>query len=150
MSNKRVSVTAHLSEGYRIDADIRGHQVAIDQPRSSGGTDTGPTPLELFHFSLAGCIGSIARIAAMQQKINLRAMSITVEGDLNPAGLLGKESPDRTGFQSVQISAAIDADLDEEQKQRFLDEVCSRCPLHDNVHYETRISHHLLETGCTA
>lgn len=150
MSSKRVSVTAKMSDGYRIEADIRGHQMVIDQPKASGGNDSGPTPLELFHFSLAGCIGSIARIAAMQQRIDLRAMSITVEGDLNPAGLLGKESPDRNGFQSLQISATIDADLDEEQKQRFLDEVCARCPLHDNVHYETQISHHLLETGCTA
>lgn len=150
MSDKRISVTANLGSGYAIDADIRGHNLVIDQPRVNGGTDRGPTPLEYFLFSLGGCIGSIARIAAHQQRINLRGMALTVEGTLNSAGLMGKPSEVRTGFQSIQISATIDADLDEEQKQRFLDEVCERCPLHDNVHYETEVVHQLLEAGCTA
>lgn len=149
MAGKRISVVASMGGDYAIKADIRDHRVVVDQPKAGGGTDLGPTPLEYFLFSLAGCVGSIARIAAAQQKIDLRGMQVTVEGDLNPAGLLGKPSEDRVGFQTIQISAEIDADLSEEQKQRFLDEVCARCPLHDNIHYETHVSHHLLETGCT-
>ncbi|MBR9882772.1 MAG: OsmC family protein [Oceanospirillales bacterium] len=148
MAMKSISVTAQLGAAYTIEADIRGHRAIIDQPQSGGGSDLGPSPLELFLFSLAGCIGSIARIAATQQRIALRGMRISVEGDLNPAGLLGKPSEDRVGFQSITIAAEIDADLSDEAKLKFLDEVCARCPLHDNIHYETALSHAMLEADC--
>jgi len=147
-ANKRVAVSAEMNEGFLVSADIRGHQVMIDQPEAARGSDQGPTPLEYFLFSLGGCICTIGRIAAMQQKINLRGMKVSVEGDYNPAGLLGKPSEDRNGFQQIQVSAEIDADMNDEEKQVFLDAVCERCPLHDNIKLETRVTHHLMEPSC--
>jgi len=95
-------------------------------------------------FAIGGCIGTIGRIAAFQQKISMRSMQVTVEGDYNPAGLLGKETDDRVGFTEIRISAEIDADLSDDQKQAFLDEVCRRCPLHDNLSHGTRVVHRLV------
>lgn len=147
---KRISITAEMGSSFAITSDIRGHNVVIDQPKAGGGSDLGPTPLEYFLFSLAGCVASIARIAAAQRKMDLRGMQVVVEGDLNPAGLLGKPSDDRVGFQSIVITAQIDADISDEAKQDFLDEVCGRCPLHDNIHYTTVVAHELMATGCVA
>ncbi len=144
MSSKTISVTANMGQGWAINADIRGHQVVIDQPQASGGTNEGPTPLEFFLFSLAGCIGSIARIAAAQQKIDLKSMEVKVDADLNPMGLMGKPTDDRVGFQQLRVEAQIDADLTDEQKQVFLDEVCDRCPLHDNIKLATEVVHSLV------
>jgi len=149
-SAKRVAVQAEMEQGFLVSADIRGHQMKIDQPQAARGTNQGPTPLEYFLFSLGGCICTIGRIAAMQQKIDLRGMKVNVEGDYNPAGLLGKPSDDRTGFQQVIVSAEIDADLSDDEKQAFLDAVCERCPLHDNIKLETRVTHHLVEPSCVA
>jgi len=149
-ADKRVSVNTQMAEGFAVRADIRGHQVVIDQPEAARGQNQGPTPLEYFLFSLGGCICTIGRIAAMQQKIELRGMKVSVEGDYNPAGLLGKPSDDRTGFQQIQVSAEIDADMTDEEKQVFLDAVCERCPLHDNIKLETRVTHHLVEPSCIA
>ncbi|WP_027855645.1 OsmC family protein [Marinobacterium litorale] len=148
MPSKKISVVADMGAGFAIETDIRGHQLVIDQPKAGGGTDRGPSPLEYFLFSLAGCVASIGRIAASQQKLNLRNMRVTVEGDLNPDGLLGKQTDDRVGFQNIEIIAEIDADLSDEEKQAFLDDICARCPLHDNIHYETRVKHELSATGC--
>ena len=142
MSNlKTIKVTASMGRSAMITADIRGHKVVIDQPHAAGGTDEGPTPLEYFLFSLAGCIESIARIAAMQRKLELRAMEVVVEAQLNPMGLLGKETDDRVGFQTIDVKATMDADLSEAEKVQFLDEVCERCPLHDNIRLNTSVSH---------
>ncbi|MBV0932441.1 OsmC family protein [Marinobacterium weihaiense] len=149
-ANKRVAVNAEMREGFLVSADIRGHQVKIDQPEAAHGQDQGPTPLEYFLFSLSGCICTIGRIAAMQRRIELRGMKVSVEGDFNPAGLLGKPSDDRVGFQNIQVSAEIDADLSDEDKQAFLDDICARCPLHDNIKLETRVTHYLMEPGCIA
>lgn len=141
---KTISVTANMGSSAAVYADIRDHHVVIDQPANAGGTNEGPTPLEYFLFSLAGCIASIARVAAMQQKIELRGMELKVDAALNPAGLLGKETDDRVGFQTISVDASIDADLSEDEKKAFLDAVCDRCPLHDNIKLETRVDHQLV------
>lgn len=143
MANKTISVSASMEKGWAIHSEIREHKVVIDQPQASGGTNEGPTPLEYFLFSIAGCVGSIGRIAAHQKKITLNAMEINVEADLNPMGLMGQETEDRVGFQQIRISAKIDADLSDEEKKAFLDEVCDRCPLHDNTKLETVVLHSL-------
>ncbi len=147
-TDKRVAVQTSMEEGFLVSADIRGHQVKIDQPEAARGTDQGPTPLEYFLFSLGGCICTIGRIAAMQQKINLRSMKVSVEGDYNPAGLLGKPTDDPVGFKQISVAAEIDADMTDEEKQAFLDAVCERCPLHANIKLETQVLHHLMEPSC--
>ena len=142
-AKKTIAVSVLMQAGNQVHADIRGHQVTIDQPVAAGGSDAGPTPLEFFLFSLGGCIASIARLAATQQKIALRSIAVDVTADLNPAGLLGKPSTDRVGFQQLNVTARIDADLTDAEKQVFLDAVCARCPLHDNIQLETAVAHHL-------
>lgn len=139
--NKTVRVDAQMKAGFAVEATLGEHRVIIDQPVAAKGTGLGPTPLEYYLFSIAGCIGTIARIAAFQKKIDLRGLQIQVEGDYNPAGLMGKPSEDRNGFQQIRIFAQIDADLNEEEKQIFLDEVCDRCPLHDNTKLSTEVVH---------
>lgn len=139
--NKRLSIQADMNEGFAVTAQLGEHKVTIDQPVAARGTGLGPTPLEYFLFSIAGCIGTIGRIAAMQQKIELRGMKISVEGDYDPAGLLGKESDVRTGFQQIRIQAEIDADMTDAEKEIFLNDICHRCPLHDNTRLETDVVH---------
>ncbi len=143
MPSKTVAITANMGQGWAVTADIRDHKVVIDQPTAGGGTNEGPTPLEFFLFSLAGCIGTIGRIAAGQQKIELRGMEVRVEADLNPMGLMGKPTEDRAGFQQIRVEAEIDADMTEAEKKAFLDEVCDRCPLHDNIKLATEVVHSL-------
>ena len=48
-------VVSH-EKGRRFAAEVRGHQIASDQPAPAGG-DTAPTPPELFIASLGTCIG---------------------------------------------------------------------------------------------
>lgn len=40
---------------------VRGHRIDVDQPIPDGGSDTGPTPTELFVASLASCVAHYAR-----------------------------------------------------------------------------------------
>ena len=39
----------------------------------------------------------------------------------------------RAGFQSITAKVKIDADLSEEEKKEFLEEVDRRCPVSDNL-----------------
>lgn len=133
MAIKTVKVESTLDSKFKIESDIRGHAITVDQPANAGGGDAGPTPLEYLMVSLAGCIGSIARIVAMQQQLDIRGMKITAEGDLNVDGLLGKPTDDPVGFQEFRILADIDSDMTAEEKDAFIHEVDARCPVSWNL-----------------
>jgi uncharacterized OsmC-like protein len=107
--------------------------VIVDQPANAGGTDAGPTPLDYLLVSVAGCIGTIARIMAMQKRIALRSMKITIEGDINTDGLLGKPTDDPVGYKEIRILADIDSDMTAEEKEAFIHDVDARCPVSFNL-----------------
>ncbi len=135
---KTVSVKSTMAHGFRIDAQIREHAVVIDQ-MPPGGNNEGPTPLELFFFSLAGCIASISRMVAMQKKIDLKGVEIEVSGDVDIDVLLGKHKNARAGFESIEVKVDIDSDMTQEEKEAFLHEVDSRCPVSDNISSPTPV-----------
>jgi len=133
MAKKTVTIESTLNDAFVIESDVRGHRVVIDQPANAGGTDTGVTPLELVLVSLAGCIGTIGRIVAMQQRIALRGMRIKVDGELDIDGLLGKPIDGRIGFEGISVTVEVDADLTDEEKETFIHEVDRRCPVSENL-----------------
>ena len=134
---KQVRVEAHLGERFKIESRIGNHALVVDQPKMGGGDDAGPTPLEYFFLSLAGCIATIGRIAAKQKRINLRGMDVKVEGDLNVEGLMGRNPDGRSGFEGITVTVKMDADLTKEEKEAFLVELDRRCPVSDNIHSVT-------------
>lgn len=140
MPQKTVVVESKLGEQFVIESDVRGHKVVIDQPAHAAGTDAGPTPLELVLVSLAGCIGTIGRIVAMQKRIVLRGMNIKVEAPLNTDGLLGKPIDGRIGFEAITITVDVDADMTDEEKDAFIHEVDRRCPVSENLLNTTPIN----------
>ncbi|MGZ4592410.1 MAG: OsmC family protein [Actinomycetes bacterium] len=46
--------------GDRYVVDVRGHEIIVDQPSDAGGTDVGPTPVELFVAGLTSCVAFYA------------------------------------------------------------------------------------------
>ncbi len=133
MAMKTVKVESTLDSKFKIESDVRGHVITVDQPANAGGTDAGPTPLEYLMVALAGCIGTIGRIVAMQTKREIRGMKITAEGDLNVDGLLGKPTEDPVGFKEFRILVDIDADMTAEEKDAFVHAVDARCPVSWNL-----------------
>lgn len=138
MAEKVVEVTTQMGAGWKVTAQVREHVLVIDQPT---GTNEGANPLETFLFSLGGCISTIAKMVAREEKIALRGINIKVRGSLNTAGLLGQPSDDPVGFKQIDIEADIDADISLEDKLAFLDRVCHRCPVHDNLLNKTLVNH---------
>jgi len=137
--NKTVDVSAKLLDKYKIEMKARSHTAYIDQPPAMGGEDAAPTPLEYLFFALAGCICTIGKIVAAQERIELRGIECSVEGGLNTAVLMGKTEEDRAGFQNLKVVTKIDADMTKEEKEAFLKKVDARCPISDNIFNGTPI-----------
>jgi uncharacterized OsmC-like protein len=137
---KTVSVEAKLDEKFKIDVKAGAHVMVVDQPRAGGGADAGPTPLEYFFASLAGCIGTVARIVANQKRIPLRGIDMKIEGDFDVETLLGKSKENRAGFAGIKVILKIDADMSKAEKESFIHEIESRCPVSDNIACSTPVA----------
>jgi uncharacterized OsmC-like protein len=130
---KTIGIEAKLDEKFKIEVKAGDHIMYVDQTKAGGGTDAGATPLEYFFASLAGCIGTVARIVANQKRIKLNGMDIKVEGAFDLETLLGKSKENRAGFAGIKVTLKIDSDMSKEEKDAFAHEVESRCPVSDNI-----------------
>ncbi len=73
---------AKLLENVRLTADNgRGHSVTCDLSEASGGTNAGPTPLELALMSLAGCGVIIYADVCKNSKIDPGKIEVNVEAE---------------------------------------------------------------------
>lgn len=138
MPEKVIALQTQMAEDWKVTAQVRKHELVIDQP---SGTDAGATPLEMFVFSLGGCISTIAKMVARDKGIIIKRFDINMSAVINTDGLLGKETADPVGFKSIDIQVIIDADLTLVEKQDFLELVCHRCPIHDNLLNPTLVTH---------
>ena len=136
---KTISIAAKLDEKFKIEVKAGDHVMNIDQTKAGGGTDAGATPLEYFFASLAGCVGTIARIIANQKRIQLNGMDIKVEGAYDVETLLGKSKESRAGFNGIKVTLNIDSGMSKEDKEAFVHEIESRCPVSDNIANTTPI-----------
>jgi len=136
-SLKTVKVTATGPEGWVVTTKAGEHTAIIDQPEAMGGTNTGPSPLDYVFVALGGCLVTVAKIVAGQKKIDLRGVEVEVSGDVNLAVLRGQEKDDRAGFQNINITIKVDADMTMEEKKTFIEEVDKRCPVSDNLIHAT-------------
>jgi putative redox protein len=138
-TNKTVKVTATGPEKWVVTTKAGTHVALVDQPEAMGGEDKGPSPLDYLFVSLAGCLITIGKIVAGQNKINLRGMEVEISGELNLEVLRGQEKNERSGFKNIVADVKIDADLSDEEKKAFLEEVDRRCPISDNILYTTPV-----------
>ena|ERR1019366_3685729 len=140
MPAKKVQIEIKQGAGFRTECRAGKHTLIIDQPTAAGGTDAGPTPLDYQLIALGGCIAAIGRIVANQRRLAIRGYEVTVEGDLDTDGLLGKPSPSRVGYSAITVRVKIDADLTPAEKERLLHEIDARCPVSDNVKNTTPVN----------
>jgi ribosomal protein S12 methylthiotransferase accessory factor len=76
MATTTTEMTVTLPGGKRVDTQIGKHVIRTDQPASSGGEDSAPTPFDLFLASLGTCAGIF--VAGFCQKRGLPAEGIRI------------------------------------------------------------------------
>ncbi len=144
MAISTLKVTGKIQEGFRTEIGC-SHNFVVDQPKAMGGNDEGCNPMELFLASLPACICAIGRIISNQQRLNVRGIDATIEGDIDKDFLMGKTEDGRAGFIEIRANVAVDADMSMEEKEKFVEEIEKRCPIADNISKESTIKTRVLE-----
>ena len=135
-----MQVEVKQGTGFKTECRAGGHLIVIDQPLAAGGSNEGPTPLDVQLMALGACIAAIGRIIALQQRLPVRGFNIFVEGELDTDRALGKSAGKRAGFSAIVARVKLDADLPPSEQEKLLREIEARCPVSDNLKNGTSVN----------
>lgn len=124
------AASSALEEGYRAAVNIREFALTADEPPSIGGTDAGPTPVELVLAGLGACQEIVYATYARVLGIPLDGVSVSAEGRLDLRGFYGVADV-TAGFQDVSFSVEIQSPAPAEEIARLVEAVNAHCPVLD-------------------
>lgn len=117
----------------------RNFNMVIDEPPMLGGEDHGANPVEYLLGALSGCLNVVGHLVAKEMGFDFKGLEIDIQGALNPAKFMGKETVERTGFQSIAVKIKPDTTAPAEVLEKWVEEIEKRCPVSDNIQNETPV-----------
>lgn len=133
------AVDTELLDGYDTAVAIRQFSLRADEPASIGGTDRGPTPVELVLAGLGSCQEIVYATYARILGIPLDAVTVHAEGRLDMRGFYGvAEVP--VGFQDVTYAVEITSSASTEDISRLIAAVDAHCPVLEILQKPLRVS----------
>jgi len=142
-----MSVPSQLTEGVRCEAPIRQHPLTVDEPAVLGGTDTGPSPVELILASLGTCQAITYRVWAAQLGIALDDVRVEAEGDIDLRRFFGLDENVRPGFGQIRLRVILEGPESPERYQELAEAVDRHCPVLDLVRDPVPVERTLVTPG---
>jgi putative redox protein len=129
---KDVKVT--LAEGLRCTLEVRDHDLVADEPTDKGGSDEGPTPMELMLLGLGSCTAMTLRMYANHKSLPLESVEVSLEHAwVTPEEWEDwPEGDERKRLPRIRRKIEVTGDLTEEQRERLL-YIAGRCPVHRTI-----------------
>jgi len=115
--------------GFRSEATIREFApIASDEPGTLGGTDSGPNPVEQILAAYGNCLAVGYAANATVAGIEIKDLSIELEGDLDLHTFLGLKEGN-AGYDNITVKVNIDTDASPEALQELHDKVSNTSPV---------------------
>lgn len=115
-----ISIIRDKTGAMRHHVHIGDHVIAVDEPASNGGEDSGPDPHDLYDSALGACKALTVLWYAKRKGIPLEDIQIDVERD---------SSQERAGTYRLDTKLTLGGDLSDAQRQELLN-VAGKCPVH--------------------
>ena len=116
-------ITVRHVDGDRFEISSRGHLIKVDQPMTEGGTDTAPTPTELFVASLASCISFYAHRYLTRHDLSSDGLCVS-------AAYTMASRPTRV--EEIAVGIELADDLPDDRWEALL-AVASHCTVHNTL-----------------
>ena len=101
--------------GFSCESRIRDHVVQLDEPEALGGTNLAPNMVEAVLAAYGSCLTVGYTLNAAIRGIEVRSLTVDVEGHIDLAGFFGLSKDVPAGFSSITTTVHLDADASAEQ-----------------------------------
>jgi len=118
--------------GLAVCAQAREFEIAIDEPKSIGGTNTGMTPAELVLSALGACQTIVALAFAKRWGIAIQEYRVEVEGDIDTDGYKGL-SDVRSGYLEIRYRVYVKSEAPQDRVREYVRFVERICPVGDTI-----------------
>lgn len=145
MTDLNFKVEGEAQTAARFNAKTRQFSLVIDEPPALGGDDLGASPVEYMLAAYAGCINVVAHLTAQELGIRVRKLRISINGNINPARLLGQSDAERAGFKEINVIFYPDVDSSPELTEKWIKAIKNRCPINDNLAYPTPLNFNFIQ-----
>ena len=144
MSTKTITVSggSNYNEQFIVNAD--NYEIKIGANANHPNLNA-PSPIEYILAGYAGCINAVGTLVASELNLDLKSLKIAIKGEINVDKFLGKPTLERAGFNKIEVFINADSDASPKEIQNWLTVLESRCPVGDNLKYETPVFLNLVE-----
>ncbi len=115
--------------GFSCESRIRDHVVTLDEPEALGGTNTAPNMVEAVLAAYGSCLTVGYTLNAAIRGIEVRSLTVDVEGHIDLAGFFGLSSDVPAGFSGITATVRLDADAPAEQLDELHRHVLATSPV---------------------
>lgn len=132
------AASSTLEDEYRTSVQIRDFRLDVDEPPLIGGTDAGPTPVELVLAALGTCQEIVYATYARVLDIPLDGVTVNAEGRVDLRGFFGVADVP-AGFQDVRFTVDIASSASSADVARLVEAVNAHCPVLDILTQPVRV-----------
>lgn len=134
-----MAISATSGDNYQVQVIAGEHSFTIDEPKSVGGDNAGPSPYDVLLSALAACKIVTVQMYARRKNWPLDLVEVELSTHKEHAKDCEEcESDPNARIDIVDVQIRFTGDLDEEQLAR-LTEISERCPVHRTLTSKTII-----------
>ena len=122
-------VSVRSEQGYRTAIHIRNHTVIADELIQDGGSDTGPTPMEILLGTVGACVAVTTQAYAQRKGWPLEGVSVDLEMERIRREDYPAYSGDAAFIHEISEHIVFQGPLTQEQRARLM-VIAGKCPVH--------------------
>lgn len=138
---KEVSVRGSAA-GFAQEIVAGSHRFAADEPKSAGGTDTGPSPYDLLLAALGSCTSMTVGMYARRKGWPLEEVTVHLRHFKRHAADCADCETKEVMLDFIERDVHFTGNLTAEQLTKLL-EIANKCPVHrtltSKIEIETRV-----------
>jgi putative redox protein len=124
-----VVIVRGAATGFAQQIIAGPHQFVSDEPRSAGGTDSGPTPYDLLLAALGSCTSMTIAMYARRKQWALERVTVRLRHSRVYAEDCAACETGKGKLTLIERDIELEGALDEEQRAQVLG-IANLCPVH--------------------
>lgn len=137
-TDARTVIVSGRADGLEQEITVGPHRLEADEPKSAGGTDSGPNPYDLLLAALGSCTSMTLSLYARRKHWPLNGVRVELRHSRIHAADCESCETREGRLDRIERDIELEGQLSEEQHARLL-EIANKCPVHRTLTSEIDI-----------